>query len=141
MQQLLNANGEKISVADVFIAVENGFEGRTGGETVLYQESVIGAGCTIAEYTPPPFIPVIDVPNAVTMRQARLALLQAGLLDKIDAAINSLPEPQKYAAKIEWEYSQEVQITSKMAAFIAQIIGLSSEQVNQLFIKAAGIKP
>ena len=141
MQQLLNANGEKIAVADVFIAVENGFEGRTGGETVLYQNSVVGTGCTIAEYTPPPFIASIDVPSSVTMRQARLALLQAGLLDKIDAAINSLPEPQKSAAKIEWEYSQEVQITSKMAAFIAQIIGLSSEQVNQLFIKAAGIKP
>ena len=61
MQQLLNASGERVAVADIFIAVENGFEGRTGGETVLYQDSVIGAGCTIAEYTPPP--PIAPVPE------------------------------------------------------------------------------
>lgn len=140
MQQLLNANGDKMAVADVFITVKNGFEGRTGGEKVLYQDSVIGSECKIDEYTPPPFIPVIYVPSSVTMRQARLALLQAGLLDKIDAAINSLPEPKKSAAKIEWEYSQEVQIASEMTTFIAQIVGLSGEQINQLFINAAGVK-
>ena len=43
----------------------------------------------------------VAVPQTVTMRQARLALLGAGLLAGVDAAIASLPEPDKSAAIIE----------------------------------------
>jgi hypothetical protein len=39
------------------------------------------------------------------MRQARLALLGAGKLTAITAAMNALPEPTKSAALITWEYS------------------------------------
>ena len=91
--------------------------------------------------TPPPPEPPEPpvVPSAVTMRQARLALLGAGLLDDIDAAINGLPSPQKEAARIEWEYSQEVQRHNGFVSVLAPMLGLTEAQTDALFIAAAGL--
>lgn len=76
------------------------------------------------------------VPAAVTMRQARLALLGAGLLDDIDAAINGLPSQQKEAARIEWEYSQEVQRHNGFVSVLAPMLGLTEAQTDALFVQA-----
>ena len=53
--------------------------------------------------TPEPADPVpVPVITSVTMRQARLALLGAGLLDDVDAAIAAISDPvQRKAAEIE----------------------------------------
>lgn len=80
---------------------------------------------------------IIPVPPAVTMRQARLALLSVGLLDDVEAAINSLPSPQKEAARIEWEYSQEVQRHNGFVSILAPSLGLTEESLDNLFIEAA----
>lgn len=87
-------------------------------------------------FTPAPPAPPV-VPASVTMRQARLALLGAGLLDYIDAAINGLPSPQKEAARIEWEYSQEVQRHNGFVSVLAPMLGLTDAQTDALFIGAA----
>lgn len=79
------------------------------------------------------------VPQAVTMRQARLALLGAGRLADVAAAINSLPSPQKEAAQIEWEYSQEVQRDKPLVLALAPALGLSESQLDALFIAAKAI--
>ena len=82
-------------------------------------------------------IPPVQIPQAVTMRQARLALLGAGLLGQIDTAITSLPSPQKEAAQIEWKYSQEVQRRNGFVDQLAPMLGLTDEQVDNLFLVAA----
>ena len=87
-------------------------------------------------FTPAP-PPPSPVPAAVTMRQARLALLGAGLLDDIDAAINAMPSPQKEAARIEWEYSQEVQRHNGFVSVLAPMLGLTEAQTDALFLQAA----
>jgi hypothetical protein len=79
------------------------------------------------------------VPEQVTMRQARLALSAAGKLAAVDAAIASLPEPQKSAAQIEWEYSAAVRRTQPLVLALAPAIGLSDEQLDALFIQAAAL--
>ena len=79
------------------------------------------------------------VPQSVTMRQARLALLAAGLLAGIDAAIDSLPEPDKSAAKIEWEYAAVVQRGSGLVPAMGAALGMTEAQIDQLFITAATI--
>ena len=76
-------------------------------------------------------------PSLVTMRQARLALLAAGKLAAVDAAIDALPEPAKSAARIEWEYSAEVHIDSGIVAALGPALGLSVEQIQTLFTEAA----
>jgi hypothetical protein len=83
--------------------------------------------------------PAPIVPGAVTMRQARLALLSAGLLSQVDVEIGALPSPQKEAAQIEWEYSQEVQRHNGFVALLAPSLGLTEAQLDQLFITAAGL--
>lgn len=73
------------------------------------------------------------VPVEVTMRQARLALLAAGLLDDVEGAI-SLAGP---AAKIEWEYAQEVQRDSGLVPAMAVALGMTDLQLDELFTLAA----
>lgn len=82
--------------------------------------------------------PVI-VPSAVTMRQARLALLGLGMLDDVDAAIAALPSPHKEAARIEWEYSQEVQRHNGFVAQLGPALGLDAAALDELFVAAAGL--
>ena len=85
---------------------------------------------------PAPVVP-LAVPTVVTMRQARLALLGAGLLGSIDAAINALESPAKEAARIEWEYSQEVSRTQPFVQLLAPALGLSEEELDELFTAAS----
>ncbi|WP_288253753.1 hypothetical protein [uncultured Hydrogenophaga sp.] len=85
------------------------------------------------------FAPASLVPQVVTMRQARLALLDAGLLAQVDAAIEALPGPQKQAARIEWEYSQEVRRDRPFVQTLGAAMGLSDEQLDALFTTAAGL--
>ncbi len=87
--------------------------------------------------------PVIDTPNtvpaAVTMRQARLALLGAGLLSSVEAAIDAMEEPTKSAARIEWEYSNELQRGNALVAALGPALGLTGAQVDALFVAASAL--
>jgi hypothetical protein len=79
------------------------------------------------------------LPKVVTARQARLALLQEGLLSTVEMAIESLEEPLKSQAKIEWEYATEINRYSPFVEMIGTACGLTSEQIDQLFVKASEI--
>ena len=70
---------------------------------------------------------------AVSMRQARLALLQSDLLSSVDGALNALPEPDKSAAMIEWEYATEVRRASPLVESLSAALSLSPEQLDDLF--------
>lgn len=83
--------------------------------------------------------PVEGVPQVVTMRQARLALLGAGLLPQVDIAIEALESPEKEAARIEWEYSQEVHRDRPFVQTLGVAMGLTDEQLDDLFTVAAGL--
>jgi hypothetical protein len=90
-------------------------------------------GYTVAEEDDP-----VAVPEAVTMRQARLALLGAGLLDTVDTVIAAIvDETTRRAAGIAWDYSSEVQRHNGLVADLAPALGLTDEQVDALFITAA----
>lgn len=80
-----------------------------------------------------------NIPHEVTMRQARLALLGAGLLAGVTAAIEALPEPQRTAAKIEWEYSTTVQRHRGLVQQLGAVLGMLPEQLDALFIAAGNI--
>ena len=84
-----------------------------------------------------PVTSVNGVPQVVSMRQARLALLQAGLLAGIEAAIAGLSEPQKTAALIEWEYSSEVHRDKAFVQTLGAALGLPPSALDALFIAAA----
>lgn len=84
-----------------------------------------------------PIDPEIKVPYSVTMRQARLALHAAGLLTQVDAAINALEDPPRTEARIEWDFSSTVERNKPFVSMIGQALGLSDEEMDNLFIQAA----
>ena len=101
-------------------------------------DSRIGDSWDGEVFTPAPPAPPA-VPSAVTMRQARLALLGAGLLAGVDAAIDSLPSPQKEAARIEGDYATEVQRSSGLVSMMVVALGLDDAALDALFIGAAAL--
>lgn len=84
--------------------------------------------------------PPSPVPQSVEMAQARLALLQAGLLSQVDAAIDAIPEAaQREAARVEWEYRTIVRRDSQLVVSLGAALGLTGEQIDELFRQAAGL--
>lgn len=105
----------------------------------VYPYSALGEH-TIVDYVEPPVVPEpIPVPQTVSMRQARLALLQAGKLSAVNSAISSMPGAQGDAARIEWEFSSEVRRNQPLVTALTPVLGMTSEQLDQLFILAAGL--
>lgn len=78
------------------------------------------------------------IPVSITMRQARLALLNAGLLDDVDAALAAIPDSAlRRAAQIEWGYASTVNRSSPWVSNLASALGLSESQLDHLFVEAA----
>ena len=73
----------------------------------------------------------------VTMRQARLALLQQNLLSQVESAIAGMQEPEKSQVSIEWEYASTVERTSPWMSTMGAALGLTDEQLDQLFETAS----
>jgi hypothetical protein len=74
-----------------------------------------------------------EVPEAVTMRQARLALLQVGLLSQVEEVITQADT----ATKITWEFTSTVERNSPLISSLAPSLGLSDTDLNNLFILAS----
>lgn len=80
------------------------------------------------------------MPQELTPRQVRLAMLGAGLdLSQIDTMIAGLDEPQKSQVKIMWEYSTVFLRKDPILNGFAEQLGLSQEDVDNLFIAGASI--
>lgn len=77
------------------------------------------------------------VPPVVSMRQARLALLGAGLLASVNSAVASMTGPSGDAARIEWEYAATVKRNSPLVSGLSSALSLTTEQLDALFTTAA----
>ena len=73
------------------------------------------------------------VPQAVSMRQARLALLAAGSLDNVTAAVTAAGQ----AAQIQWDYASEIRRDSPLIVQLTPALGMTAAQIDSLFIQAA----
>jgi hypothetical protein len=75
----------------------------------------------------------LRIPSVVSMRQARLALLQFGVLDLVESAV----ENGSRADQITWEYATEVNRGDSLVSNMAAALGLSSSQLDSLFLLAS----
>lgn len=93
----------------------------------LYEEGV---------FTPPPeeIIPIV-VPESITARQARLVLHSKGLLNSVEPSIESLPEPERTNAKIEWEYATTLHRNNPFITVLGNALGLTETEIDELFIE------
>jgi hypothetical protein len=80
------------------------------------------------------------VPQEVSPRQIRLALLAGGITPAfISAQIAAMPEPQRSAAQIEWEYATVIRRDHAMLNAMAVSMGMTDAQVDDLFRAAERI--
>jgi hypothetical protein len=89
------------------------------------------------KFVEPPPAP-IPVPQQITMRQARLELLNVGKLDDVDAALASIPdEHERKAAQIEWEYATIIERTAPLVKSLTPALGFTEDEMDDLFRRAA----
>lgn len=126
-------HGDNIPTDVVEITVEEHqalIEGQSQGKRIVPDAD----GVPVLQ-EPPPFVaPDVD---QVTMRQARLALLESGKLDLVAPAIDQLSEPGRTKARIEWEFAQDVRKDWPLIQVLAPSIGLDAAALTSLFNRAA----
>lgn len=82
--------------------------------------------------------PTALVPELVTARQLRLAILMSGMsLQTVADAIATLESPHREIAEVEWEYATTVERNNPLVDMVAAANGLSSEQIDSFFGLAA----
>lgn len=78
------------------------------------------------------------VPQSVTRRQARQALLLAGKLASVQPAIDAIADAtERGLMQIWWDDSRDFERTNAALISMATTLALSSAQIDQLFITAA----
>lgn len=75
------------------------------------------------------------VPEVVTRYQARAALLEAGMLDQVNAYFTALPDTSM--DKLAWNEAPTVTRSSAALIAAAHALGLSDAQIDSLFVRAA----
>ena len=78
-------------------------------------------------------------PQAVTMLQARLALIAAGHFKAVDSFIASMPGDEGDAARAYWGFAKQVVRDDPLVSKLATHLNLSSIALDQLFIAASGL--
>lgn len=76
------------------------------------------------------------VPDAVTPRQIRLAMHKLGILSTIESAVRNSPSDE---VKIAWDYATFFYRKDPMLAAMAPALGMTEDQVDDLFILAESI--
>jgi hypothetical protein len=134
---LTNQNLSKLHkevAASTYVA---GFYGLSSGEGTF---NVHGGALTdeaaldnlIAAHTP------VEVPEEITPRQGRQALFLSGITEAtVLAAFNSLSDPTKTMALIEWEYSTAFVRSNPLINNMGAALGLTPAQIDALFILGA----
>jgi hypothetical protein len=104
-----------------------------------YRANEARDGVELAPPAPPALPAPALIPQTVTMRQARLALLAAGKYAGVDAAIDSLATPQREAARIEWDYARDVERNSPIVSLMGVALELDDDALDALFVAAAAL--
>lgn len=81
---------------------------------------------------------VNGVPQSAPRKQARQALVLAGLYEQAIAAIAAIPDAQqRMLAQIEWDDSPAYERQSPLVQQVGAALGLSDEQIDNLFVTAS----
>jgi hypothetical protein len=100
---------------------------RAAGNAVLASFNMLGASAP----------PAPGVPPVIGSMNAKVALLRAGLLPAVQAWVNT----QSAEQQLIWNTATNFRRDSTLIADGAAALGLSSAQLDQLFITAATIQP
>lgn len=87
----------------------------------------------VAAFVAPPE----PVPAVVTMRQARLALLGAGLLERVNTAVSGMTGAEGEKARIEWQFASTIERQSGLVKSLGTSLSLTGAKIDELFRQAA----
>lgn len=77
-----------------------------------------------------------NIPQIITARQLRLMLISKGIsLQRIASIIEALPPEQRDIAKVSWEYAHTFERNNPMLLQVAEAIGITEEELNDIFIQ------
>lgn len=101
--------------------------------------SVVGQGTIVDADTitwPAPPAPPVVVPESVSPRQIREALMDAGLFDTVDGAVAASGD-----RKLQnwWEFATEFQRTNPHVLAMAQALGVTDAQLDGIWILAGSL--
>lgn len=81
-----------------------------------------------------------SVPNEVALWKLRFVLSQMQLEQSVTESINLLEEPQRTAATYIWNFGTAVDRYSNTVMFIKIALGLTEQEVDDIFIQANSIQ-
>lgn len=76
--------------------------------------------------------PVVVIPNSITPLQAKLQLLEIGLLDEVEEMVK-----QDRKVEIYWTNAQNFYRTDSILLGMAEVLGLTNTQLDDLFLQAS----
>lgn len=79
--------------------------------------------------------PTQPVPQEVTMRQARQALLQAGMLDTVEQVVSQADR----AVQIDWQKGQTVRRDWQALKVVQSLLNMTEREIDELFILAESL--
>ena len=106
------------------------FKATTNGNVPFTEEEELEADLREAEYLLE--LQKVKVPQTITPRQLRLALLEATLLDEVEAMVAT-----DRAMGIWWEYSLDIARTNEYIINAGLALSLTEKQIDDLFIGAS----
>ena len=80
------------------------------------------------------------VQDEVQLWRIRTILKVLGMEQVVEITLNSLQEPQKTGALYIWNYGTTVERNSQTVQLLQSVLGLTSEQVDDIFIQAQNIQ-
>ncbi len=79
------------------------------------------------------------VPLELPLWKLRVTLKIMDLISTVEGIFNNLPEPNRTAALAIWEYGNSIDRYSETVLFLQKQLGLTDEQVDDIFINAEKI--
>lgn len=80
------------------------------------------------------------VPREIPDWRAKAVLATMGRLAEVEAAIAALPEPERTVVSLAWAGDAKLARRGKTVIALAPALGLTSVQVDELFVAAEGIE-
>lgn len=80
------------------------------------------------------------VPAEIALWRIRVILKTMGLESTIEGVLEQLSEPTKTGAKYIWQFGTVIERESQTVIILQQALGMTNQQVDEMFIQAEQIK-
>lgn len=80
------------------------------------------------------------IPNEVPLWAFRAILTIQGLASSVESLINTLPEPQKTVANVQWQYGNFIVRNHPLIDSLGTDLRLTKEQIDNVFKEASKLK-